>query len=70
MDVKDLTDQRVEFLKGLLDRYKGDKHVLGFLVYDNQETIKLEMLSRKFKVEISHELLNNLESSDFLYKLN
>jgi DNA polymerase-3 subunit alpha len=70
LDVKDLTDKRVEYLKGLLDRYKGDKHALGFLVYDNQETIKLEMLSRKFKVDISHELLNNLESSDFLYKLN
>ena len=24
----------------------------------------------EFKVVISHELLNNLESSDFLYKLN
>ena len=70
LDVKDLTDKRVEYLKGLLDMYKGDKHALGFLVYDNQETIKLEMLSRKFKVDISHELLNNLESSDFLYKLN
>ena len=56
LDVKDLTDKRVEYLKGLLDRYKGDKHALGFLVYDNQETIKLEMLSRKLLhfLPISH----------------
>lgn len=70
LSIKDLTIEKVEELKLLLKSYKGEKHTLGFVVYDNQETIKLEMLSRKHKVDISHELLSSLSASDILYKLN
>jgi DNA polymerase-3 subunit alpha len=49
--------------------HKGD-HALNFVVYDNEETLKLSMPSRKQKVKISQELLDELESNDVFYKLN
>jgi len=41
-----------------------------FVIYDNAESIKLQMPSRKQKVKISQELLDELESTDVYYKLN
>jgi DNA polymerase-3 subunit alpha len=49
--------------------HKGD-HALNFVVYDNDEALKLSMPSRKQKVKISQELLDELESHEVYYKLN
>jgi len=45
-------------------------HMLSFVIYDNKEKIKLQMPSRKQKVKISQELLNELADIDVPYKLN
>ena len=44
--------------------------MLNFVVYDNKEQIKLQMPSRKQKVKISQELLDELENQQVFYKLN
>ena len=44
--------------------------LFNFLVYDTQEKIKLSMPSRKQKVKVSQELLNELEAQDVKFKLN
>ena len=49
--------------------HKGN-HALNFVIYDNSESIKLQMPSRKQKVNISQELLDELESNQVFYKLN
>jgi DNA polymerase-3 subunit alpha len=49
--------------------HEGNKN-LNFLVYDNSEKLKLSMPSRKQKVKISQELLNELKGLDVKYKLN
>jgi DNA polymerase-3 subunit alpha len=49
--------------------HKG-KHVLNFVVYDDEEELKVELKSRKQKVQISQELLNELKSQNIYYKLN
>ena len=69
LDIKDLQEHRIKELKDLLKMHKGD-HALNFVVYDNEETLKLSMPSRKQKVKISQELLDELESNDIYYKLN
>jgi DNA polymerase-3 subunit alpha len=43
---------------------------LHFVVYDHDESLKLHMPSRKKKVKISQELLQELENQEIYYKLN
>ena len=43
---------------------------LNFVIYDNAEQIKLRMPSRKQKVKVSQELLNELDNHQVFYKLN
>jgi DNA polymerase-3 subunit alpha len=68
-DIKDLQEHRIKVLKDLIKMHKGD-HPLNFVVYDNDEALKLSMPSRKQKVKISQELLDELENNDLYYKLN
>ena len=69
LDIKDLQEHRIKVLKDLIKMHKGD-HTLNFVVYDNDETLKLSMQSRKQKVKISQELLDELTQNDVYYKLN
>ena len=64
-----ISEDRITKLHDLLRMHKGD-HKLQFMIYDNDEEIKLQMPSRKQKIKISQELLNSLEEDSFSYKLN
>jgi len=69
LNIKDLQEHRIKLLKDLMKTHKGDQ-ALNFVVYDNDETFKLNMQSRKQKVKISQELLDELENNEVYYKLN
>lgn len=69
LNIKDLQKERIVGLQDLLKMHKGN-HALHFMVYDNEDEIKLQMSSRKQKVKISQELLNELENSEVFFKLN
>nr|WP_321232398.1 DNA polymerase III subunit alpha [uncultured Psychroserpens sp.] len=69
LNIRDLQEQRIAILQDLFRLHQGEK-ALSFIVYDNDEKIKLNMPSRKQKVKISQELLNELETHDVMYKLN
>lgn len=69
VDIKDLNEQKIMALKELLNMHPGNQ-MLNFLVYDTKEKIKLTMPSRKQKVKVSQELLNELEEQDVRFKLN
>ena len=68
-DIKDLEKDRIEGIKELLKMHEGNQ-MLNFVIYDNKEQIKLQMPSRRQKVRISQELLDELESQQVFYKLN
>jgi DNA polymerase-3 subunit alpha len=68
-DIKDLEKDRIEGIKELLKMHDGNQ-MLNFVIYDNKEQIKLQMPSRRQKVRISQELLDELESQQVFYKLN
>tara|TARA_R110000868_G_scaffold114364_3_gene306566 strand:+ start:6692 stop:11044 length:4353 start_codon:yes stop_codon:yes gene_type:complete len=69
LDIKDIETDKIVALKELIQMHPGNQ-VLNFVVYDNDENIKLNMPSRKQKVRISQELLEELENNDVFYKLN
>jgi DNA polymerase-3 subunit alpha len=69
LQISDLQESRISKLKELFTMHKGDS-LLNFIIYDTEEQIKLNMPSRKQKVKISQELLDELESDGVFYKLN
>ncbi len=69
MQIGDLQEKRIKILKDLFKSHKGDAQ-LHFTMYDMDEKVKLNMPSRKTKVAISKELLNELKEHEVVYKLN
>ena len=69
LNINDLQEQRISKLQNMFRMHRGD-HALNFIVYDNEDKIKLHMPSRKQKVRISQELLDELEENDLKYRLN
>lgn len=69
LNVSALQEKRIQELKKTLASHKGN-HPLNFVVYEMEEEIKLNLSSRKQKVNISSELLNVLEEQEVHYKLN
>ncbi|MGI9549685.1 MAG: DNA polymerase III subunit alpha [Aurantibacter sp.] len=69
LDIDKLQEDRIRALKKAITSHKGD-HTLNFVIYEMEEEIKVNMISRKRKVQISSELLSTLEEADVHYKLN
>ncbi|WP_452232355.1 DNA polymerase III subunit alpha [Lacinutrix sp. MEBiC02595] len=69
LNIKELEVEKIRKLKELLQMHPGNQ-ALNFVVYDNAEQIKLPMISRKQKVKVSQELLNELDDQQVYYKLN
>jgi len=69
VDVNDLSEQKIIALKELISLHPGSK-ALNFVVYDTREKIKLTMPSRRQKVRVSQELVNELQTLDVRFKLN
>jgi len=69
LDVATLKEENVHQLKDTLISHAGN-HTLSFIVYEMEEQIKVHMPSRKQKVNISSELLFQLEENNVKYKLN
>ncbi len=69
LNIDQLKEEKIHELKDTLISYKG-KHPLNFVIYEMKEEIKVNLSSRKQKVEITSELLHTLEEKDVHYKLN
>ena len=69
LNIKGINEQKITEIQELLKMHKG-KHLLHFVVYDDEESIVLELKSRQQKIQISQELLKELDSFQVLYKLN
>ncbi len=67
--LQELAEQRINALKQVVKAHKGD-HKLTMVVHDNDEDIKLKMPSRKVKVNICKELLEELKTHDVYFKVN
>ncbi|GHC46508.1 DNA polymerase III subunit alpha [Ulvibacter litoralis] len=69
MPVEDIQEDRISLLKELFEAHKGEKH-LHFVIYEVENKVKLSMPSRKQKVNITQELLDELERKQVSYRLN
>jgi len=69
LNIKDIETKKINNLKELIRMHPGNQ-ILNFVIYDHEESIKLNMPSRKKKVKISQELLQELENQEVYYKLN
>ena len=69
LSIHDLEKEHVTQLNELLRMHTG-KQALNFVIYDDADKIKLQMPSRKQKVKISQELLNELEEIEVRYGIN
>lgn len=69
VNIEELKQEKIMHLKELIQMHPGN-HMLNFVVYDHKDQIKLQMPSRKQKIKISQELLQELENQDVYYKLN
>jgi len=69
MPLEKVQEGLIDELKDLFKSHKGGKH-LYFTLYDVEDKVKLTMPSRKHKVSISKELLDELEYLELNYKLN
>ena len=69
LNIKELSEEKIQNIKELLQMHSGN-HSLKFVVYDDDEELKLEMNSRLQKIKISQELLEELKAQEVFYKLN
>ena len=69
LNVAELKSDTISDLQQMFRMHEGTNS-LNFVVYDNEDKIKLNMPSRKQKVRISQELLNTLSEHHIKYKLN
>ncbi len=69
LNIDKLEEKGIHELKDTLTLHKGD-HPINFVIYEMQEEIKVNLSSRKQKVQISSELLQELEKQDVHFKLN
>ena len=69
LDIKELNEEKINLLQQHLKSFKGDKP-LFFNVYDSEKKVKLTLNSKKQKVKITPDLLQDLESQQWFYKLN
>tara|TARA_R110000868_G_scaffold158589_5_gene386853 strand:+ start:779 stop:5215 length:4437 start_codon:yes stop_codon:yes gene_type:complete len=69
LDIAKLKEENIFSLKDTLRMHKGD-HALNFMVYEMDEEIKVSLISRKQKIQISSELLQSLEKQEVVFKLN
>ena len=69
LDIDQLHEKRIRQLQDTLGSFKG-KHPLNFVVYQMEDEIKVNLSSRKQKVQISTELLHRLSEQEIHFKLN
>ena len=69
LEINDLKEAKIKALDDIFKMHEGN-HALNFLVYDNEAKMKLHMPSRKQKVRISQELLDELNNQEVFYRLH
>ncbi|MFC7356455.1 DNA polymerase III subunit alpha [Jejudonia soesokkakensis] len=67
--IEQLEEGKIDSLKELFDSHKGDKQ-LHFTIYEVENKVKLNMPSRKQKIHICNELLDELKRVGVKFRLN
>jgi len=66
--IKELNKKLIAELADIIKMYKGKKEI-DFVVYEMKEQLKLHMLSRKYKIGITNDLLQVLKEKQWNFIL-
>lgn len=69
LPIEGIDEKVVNSIEAVFTRHKGNQ-VLNFVIYDREEKLKLTMPSRSSKVEITKELIDELNENEWSFKLN
>ena len=69
LSINELDDIQLEDITSLFKKHKG-KNQLEFSFFENNEKIKLTMLSENFKVSINEELISKIKEKNLHFKLS
>ena len=69
LSINELDDNQIEDITSLFKKHKG-KNQLEFSFFENNEKIKLTMLSENFKVSINEELISKIKEKNLHFKLS
>jgi DNA polymerase-3 subunit alpha len=69
LSIDDLDEKKSKDIINLFKKYKG-KNQLEFSFYENDEKIKLTMLSENFKILINEDLISSIKNKNIHFKLS
>ncbi|MCK5814708.1 MAG: DNA polymerase III subunit alpha, partial [Flavobacteriaceae bacterium] len=69
LSIDDINKVNTQVISTLLEKYKGSKPI-SFTIFDKEENLNLNMISRTQKVTICNELLTSLKDLGLKFKLN
>jgi DNA polymerase-3 subunit alpha len=69
LSIDDLDEKRSKDIIDLFKKYKG-KNQLEFSFFENNEKIKLTMLSENFKISINEDLISKIKEKQLHFKLS
>ena len=69
LNVNSLNDKKIESIYSVIKKYKGSQN-LNFVIYDMEEKMQLNMPSRNIKINISNELIEEMNENELSFKLN
>ena len=69
LSIDDLDEKKSKDIIDLLKKYKG-KNQLEFSFFENNEKIKLTMLSENFKISINEDLISKIKEKQLHFKLS
>ena len=67
-DLNSLTEEKINKIKVILTKYKGNKP-FGFDIFYEEDKMKVNLNSQKQKVDVCNELLNELDSVPIKYRI-
>ena len=67
-DLASLNNEKIDKIKNIFNRYRGEKPI-GFDIYHPEDEIKITMNSRKQKVDVCNELLDELDLASVKYRV-
>jgi DNA polymerase-3 subunit alpha len=69
LSIDDLSEEKSKEIIGLFKKFKG-KNQLEFSFYENNEKIKLTMLSENYKISINEALISKIKEKRLHFKLS
>jgi len=67
-NLKSLDQDSIDNIKNIFNRYKGEKPI-GFEIYHPEDKIKITLNSRKQKVDVCNDLLDELDLASLKYRI-